>query len=101
MLTRDGVTEGAAAAAGVNPGACSTALTDHLCVRVRRGILLLVLLALAFALALLALAFALALLPLALTLTLVDSANIHRRQACQCVAGHDDASDLLSHNKVR
>ena len=86
MLTRDGVTQGAAAAPGVNPGACSTAstpflslsfsnvlqsrlrvtfpvtaATDHLCIRVRRGILLIVLL-LVLALAL---ASALALLPLA------------------------------------
>ena len=109
MLTRDGVTEGAAAAPGVNPGACSTAfitpflslsfslavtfpvtkVTDHLCIGVRRGFLLLVLA--------LALALALALLPLAP----VDSADVHRHRPCQCAAGHDDASDLLSHKRIR
>ena len=72
-----------------------TGVTDHHCIRVRRGVRLLVLLlvlvlALAFALAL-----ALALLPLAFALALVGSADVHR----QCVAGHEDASDLLSHKE--
>ena len=49
----------------------------------------------------LALALALVLLPFAFAPPLVDSADVHRRGACQCVAGHDDASDLFSHQRIR
>ena len=64
-----------------------TVVTDHLCIKVRRKILLLVL------------ALVPALLSLGFVLALVDSADVCWRQACQCVTGHD-VSDLLSHKRI-
>ena len=73
------------------------AVTDHLCTRVRRGILLLVLV-LGIALAL-----ALALLPFAFCrrLAFEDSADVHRYQTWQFVAGHAYASYFLSYKGIR
>ena len=67
-----------------------TAVTDHLCIKVRRGIFLPVLL----------LVLALALLPLTFALALVDGADIHRCRACQCAT----AMMMLlisSHKRIR
>ena len=113
MLSRDGVTEVAEAAPSIKPNAWSTAFTPFLFVeksavslaasfpmavieecfsiRVRRGILVLVL---AFALALaFALLLAVALL-LAIALALADRTDVHGCRACQRVTGRHDASEL-------
>ena len=68
--------------------------TNYLCIKVRRGISLLVLLLVLIV----ALALPFALLLLALSFALMNSTDVYRYRACQRVAVHDDALDLLSHN---
>ena len=77
-----------------------TAVADHLCVRVRCGVLVLPLVvALALALPFALLAFVLALL--FTLLSFADGADVHWRWTIQGFADHDDAAYLLSNQRVR